>query len=457
MKQNEMQMTTGPMLGKMIAFAVPLILSGLLQITFNAADSAVVGRFAENGSLALASIGATTALIHLLINLFIGLATGTLIAVSYALGAGNGESARLHAHNAIATALISGILIGTIGIVIARPVLSAMDTPPEALDGAVLYFRIYFAGAPLFLLYNFGGSILRALGDTRRPFLYLTIGGVVNILLNLFFVIVLRIAVAGVAIATVMSNGISAALVLRFLMKADTPCRIQPKNIRIHWDQLKIILRYGIPAGLQNCMFSISNVLIQSSINSFGQSALTGNTAASNISGYYDICTSAMADTALTFVSRNYGAGQYRRSGRAALLSLAYVSVTSLLLSLSAYALRVPLLSIFIRNDPEAIRYGSIRLFYLALPNITAALMSVLSACIRALEKPVYPMLTTLFGVCVVRIIYLYTVFRAIPTIDCLYFSYPFTWTLTDVFLAAYLFVLYRTLKKRPQRMMSAV
>ncbi len=447
MSKREIVMTEGSMLGNMLRFSIPLILTNVLQITFSAADSAVVGQFA--GSDALASVGATTTLIHLLINLFIGLSTGTSIVVSFALGANDEEGARRHSHNAVATALISGVFIGIVGIFVARPALVMMDTPENVLEGAIIYFRIYFAGAPVLLLYNFGAAILRANGDTKRPFIYLTLGGILNVILNLVFVIGFNMEVAGVALATVVANALSAVLVLRELTKINSACRVSIKKIRIYKDKLLAVLKFGLPAGIQSCMFSLPNLMIQASINSFGEAALAGNTAARNIDAYYDVCNNAFSECALTFVSRNYGAKKYKRIKTATCISLAGAMMVSLVLGVGSYIIREPLLSIFISNNPEAMEYGMTRMFYLALPNFIAAAMGVLTAAIRGVGKPIFPMITTVLGVCGVRILWLIFVLPMYNTIECVYFTYPFTWALTCIALGVYLCISYRCLMKR--------
>lgn len=448
MDSQSISMTEGPMLGNVIHFAIPIILSNLLQITFNAADSAVVGQFA--GRTAVAAVGAANPLINLMINLFIGLATGTLIAVSYSLGERNYRDARLHTHNSIATAIVCGIVIAVLSITFARPLLSMMQTPPDVLNEAVTYFSIYFAGAPLYLLYNYGAAILRANGDTRRPFLFLAIGGIANVVLNLIFVIGFHMTVDGVAIATDISNGIASFLVLRTLIKEDGPCRLTLRDVRIYPRHLAEILKYGLPAGIQNCMFSISNVLIQSSVNSFGSAATAGKAAALQLCGYNDSVNAGISETALTFVSHNYAAKKYDRCKKVSRLIVLLVSCTSVAIGVSIYLMRNPLLSIFIPGDTEAIKVGSIFLFYLAAHNITGANTNVLTSCIRGINKPVFPMVTTIFFVCVVRVIWIYTVFRlpAFHSIESISFTYPLTWVLACIALGTYLIIHIRKLNK---------
>ena len=279
-KSYEMDMCNGPLLGKILIFAVPLMLSGILQLLFNAADIIVVGRF--SGSHALAAVGSTSALINLLVNVFIGLSVGTNVLIAQYYGAKDRKNISETVHTSV---LISLILV-FVGVALAKPILKLMGTPDDVLNQAVLYIRIYFLGMPVTMLYNFGAAILRAIGDTKRPLYFLSIAGVVNVVLNLIFVIAFDMGVAGVALATVISQVISAALVVRCLVCMDGICRLNLKKLHIHRDKLMRMVQIGLPAGMQGAIFSLSNVLIQSSVNSFGSVAMAGNTAAANIEGF---------------------------------------------------------------------------------------------------------------------------------------------------------------------------
>ena len=306
-----MDMTQGKMLPQIIAFAGPLMLTGILQLLYNAADVVVVGRFA--GAQALAAVGSTGALINLIINLFMGVATGAGVAVARAYGANDYRLIQKSVHTAVTIAIIFGFVVMGLGQVLTRPMLELMDSPADVIDLAELYMRIYFAGMPASMLYNFGAAILRAVGDTRRPLYYLTVAGIVNVLLNLVLVIAFRMSVAGVAIATVTSQVISMVLVIVCLLRTDGAIHLDLKQLRINGAQLKEIFRVGLPAGLQGSLFSISNVLIQSSINSFGSIAMAGNSAAGNIEGFIYTAMNAMHQANLTFASQNLGAKQYSR------------------------------------------------------------------------------------------------------------------------------------------------
>ncbi len=447
MKRNEDDITEGPIIPNVIRFAIPIVLSNILQITFNATDIAVVGRFC--GSDAVASIGATASLINLFLNLFVGFSTGTTIVVSYALGARKNKDARRHAHSALLLSIICGFLVGILGVALARPMLHMIGIPNGAvLDGAILYFSIYFAGAPFMLLYNFGAAILRANGDSKKPFIFLLIGGITNVVLNIFFILVFNMTVEGVAFATVISNMLSSILVVRSLIKIKSPCRISYKALKIRKNSLVSILKFGLPAGIQSCMFSLPNVMIQSAVNSFGAAAIAGNAAASNVCSYVEIANVAFSETTLTFISRNYGAKKYKRIKNVILTCLLGAVSFSLVMGTLEFIFYKPLLSIFVPNNPEAISYGRIRLMFIALPNFIGATMSILTASIRGIGKPNYPMITTILGVCVVRMIWLMTVFKIYPTIECVFLTYPFTWSITSIALAIYFIYNYRKIEK---------
>ena len=307
-------MTHGPLLGKIVRFAIPLAISGILQLLFNAADIIVVGQFV--GPQALAAVGSTSALINLIVNLFIGLSVGANVLVAQYYGASDTKALRETVHTSVLASLIFGCIVLVIGITLAAPMLELMGTPEEVLDQACLYMRIYFIGMPASMLYNFGAAVLRAVGDTQRPLYFLFIAGIVNVLLNLFCVIVLHMGVEGVAIPTVISQCVSAGLVLLCLVKAHAPYHVDLHALRLKKDKLLGMVKIGLPAGIQGCSFSISNVLIQSSINSFGALAMAGNTAASNIEGFVSTAQDAFSQAALSFTGQNVGAGQTKRVNR---------------------------------------------------------------------------------------------------------------------------------------------
>lgn len=438
-KSYEIDMCRGPLLPLILRFALPLMLSSILQLLFNAADIIVVGRF--SGSQSLAAVGSTSSLINLLVNLFIGLSIGANVLVARYYGAGDEEHARQTVHTAILTAAITGAALIFAGIALARPMLELMGTPADVLDKAVLYIRIYFIGMPAFMLYNFGAAVLRAVGDTRRPLYFLFASGVLNIILNLITVILFHLDVAGVAIATVISQYLSAFLILWCMCRSEGVCRLEPRRLRIYKDKLLRMLQIGLPAGLQSVIFNISNVLIQSSVNSFGSLAVAGNTAASNIEGFVYTSMNAIYQTSLNFTSQNMGAGNYRRIDQILRRCLAVVAVIGLVLGNGAYLLGGSLLQIY-SGDPQVIAYGLSRLAVVSATYFLCGIMDVFVGSIRGLGYSVLPMLVSLTGACLFRVIWIFTVFRWEKTLFCLYISYPISWILTaGAHLVCYLIV----------------
>lgn len=427
-KSYEINMCEGPLLGKMLLFAFPLILSSILQLLFNAADVVVVGRFA--GSESLAAVGSTSALINLLINLFNGLSIGTNVLVARYLGARDWENTSQTVHTAVTVSLVSGVFLIFVGLFLSNPLLQLMGTPEDVLDKASLYMKIYFVGMPAFMLYNFGAAILRSIGDTQRPLYFLMISGVINVILNLFFVIVCDMGVAGVAIATVASEVISAVLVLLCLLKLDGMCRVELKKLHIDKSKLLGMLRIGLPAGLQGCIFSISNVLIQSSINSFGSVAMAGNTAAANLEGFSYVSMNAIYQTALSFISQNMGAKKYTRINQITMRSMGLVMVIGLAVGWLIFALGESLLGIY-SSSAEVIEYGMIRVRFIFTTHFLCGMMDVMVGCLRGLGYSIMPMIVSLTGACAFRIIWIFTVFAASPTLETLYISYPISWLLT--------------------------
>ena len=427
-KTYEIDMTRGPLLSRILLFALPLICSGVLQLLFNAADIIVVGRYA--GSHAMAAVGATSALINLLVNFFIGISVGANVLVARFRGAGDFDDAQQTVQTALITAVAGGALLVVIGIALARPVLVWMATPAEVLDQAVLYMRIYFIGMPATMLYNFGAAILRAVGDTRRPLYFLMFSGVVNVLCNLFFVIVLHMGVAGVATATVIAQVISATLIVLCLMRVDGMCNVNLKNIHFHADKFARMMQVGLPAGLQSVIFNISNVLIQSSINSFGAIVVAGNTAASNIEGFVYTSMNALYQTSLSFTSQNLGAKQYRRIDQVLLRCAILVVLIGLVLGNGAHLLGRQLLGIY-SSDAEVVSFGLVRLGVVSVTYCLCGLMDVIAGSVRGMGYSILPMLVSLAGACVFRIIWIFTIFRWQHTLFSLYISYPISWGLT--------------------------
>lgn len=427
-KSYEIDMCNGPLLGKILLFSVPLMLSGILQLLFNAADIIVVGRFA--GSKALAAVGSTSSLINLLINVFVGLSVGVNVLVARYYGAQKEKDVSETVHTAVTTSIISGLILIVLGIGLARPLLHLMGTPDDVLDQAVLYMRIYFLGMPVLMVYNFGAAILRAIGDTRRPLYFLFASGLVNVCLNLFFVMGLGMGVDGVAWATVLSEHISALLVLKSLMDAPGALKLDLRKLRIYPRKLKRIVKIGLPAGMQGAIFSISNVLIQSSVNSFGSIAMAGNTASANIEGFVYTAMNAVYQTNLSFTSQNLGGKRYSRINKIMYICLGVVTAVGV--SLGAFAvLGGGLLLGIYSSDPQVLHYGMLRLEIICGTYFLCGIMDCMVGSLRGLGYSMIPMFVSLTGACGFRVLWVFTVFAAYRSLDVLYLSYPVSWTIT--------------------------
>ena len=429
--KKEVNMTEGPLFGKIIMFALPLLLSGILQLLYNAADIVVVGRFAQNGQTALAAVGSTGALTNLIVNLFIGLSVGTSVAVSHALGARNDDDVHKLVHTSILTSLIGGVIVLLIGFTLARPLLLMMDTPETVIDYSVLYMRIIFLGMPAQMLYNYGAAILRAKGDTKRPLYILALTGLVNVALNLILVIGFHLDVAGVAIATITAQYLSALLSTYFLIRDTGSCHLDLRRLHIDRRSFVRLLRIGIPAGIQGMAFSISNVLIQSSINSFGEIAMAGNTAGGNLDGFIYIALNSLYHAALTFTGQNVGAKKWKRLNRVLLNCSVIVLSIGLVMGFGIYFLGEQLLAIYAPDEPDVIMWGMIRLKYLATTYFLCGLMEVACGMLRGIGQSFVSMVISLTGTCAMRVLWIYTVFAFSHTMETLYLSYPVTWLIT--------------------------
>lgn len=448
-KSYQIDMCNGPLFPKILAFSIPLMLSGILQLLFNAADMVVVGRFA--GNTALAAVGSNAALINLLTNLFIGFSVGANVLVAQFYGAGKERQMSETVHSAIILSLLCGGILLVLGILVAPQVLLLMGTPPDVQSQAVLYIRIYFAGIPVLLLYNFGSSILRAVGDTKRPLYYLMAAGVINVILNLLFVIVFHLGVAGVALATVISQCVSAALVLRCMMHMEGGCRVEFAKLKINREKMIQIMRIGFPAGLQGTVFSLSNVLIQSSVNSFGSIAVAGNTAGQNIEGFIYMAMNTFHQTALSFSSQNFGAGNYKRIGKVFLECLGLVTFVGLSLGWLAYLFGNQLLGIY-SSDPRVIEVGLLRMSVICTMYFLCGIMDVTVGQLRGIGCSVLPMVVSILGVCAFRVFWIFTVFAQYRSLWVLYISYPVSWVLTaGVNMLCYSMRRPKKLGRRPQ------
>ena len=432
-RSHEIDMTNGPLLSKVIQFAIPLALSSMLQLLFNAADVIVVGKFA--GSTALAAVGSTGALVNLLVNVFMGVSIGANVMVARARGAGDYKAVHETVHCAMLISVILGAIVAVLGFCVSGFALTLMGSPADVKPLATLYLKIYFLGMPANLVYNFGAAILRAIGDTKRPLYILTAAGVANVLLNLVLVIVFHMGVAGVAIATVFSQIISAVLVVLCLLHADGAYKLYPSDLRIHKDKLIGMIRIGLPAGIQGSLFSISNVIIQSTVNSFGSIVVAGNAAAANLEGFVYVCMNSLYQSAITFTSQNLGAGKFDRIRHTFRLCTLMVMVVGAILGIGLYLGGPWLLKIYASGTPEEIEqiihFGMTRLSYVSFTYMLCGMMDVSCGALRGLGKGMVPMAVSLLGACAFRILWVYTVFAVQPTLPCLYISYPVSWVIT--------------------------
>ena len=441
-KTNE-RMLRGPLFSSIVVYTIPIILTSLLQLLFNAADLVVVGRFC--GSISVAAVGATGSLTNLMVNFFIGLSVGAGVSVAHGLGGHEDTVVHHTVHTAIPTALVSGVILTIMGISLCDTFLEMMGTPENVLPLSAVYMKIYFVGITFTMIYNFSAAILRAAGDTKSPLVFLSLAGIVNVVLNVVFVRFFQMNVAGVALATTISQGISAVLVVRALMKRTDACKLILSQIRFYKPQLVKILRIGLPAGVQSSLFSISNVLIQSSVNSFGDVFMSGNAAASNLEGFVYVSLNAFHQTAVNFIGQNAGARQYNRVYKILWVCLGCVTVVGLVFGGLVWTFGRPLLSIYITDSAQAIEYGAIRLTYICLPYFLCGLMDVTTGALRGLGESFAPMVISVLGICGLRIVWIYTIFQVpqFHTPDCLYLSYLVSWIVTfaiqmAVFIRAY-------------------
>lgn len=433
-KKHEMDMCNGPILTKMLVFALPLMFSSILQLLFNAADVIVVGRFA--GDHSLAAVGSTGNLVTLLTNLFMGLSIGANVLASRYFGAGQKDDLRETVHTAITLSLISGVVLTVLGQIVARPMLEMMQTPSEVIDLAELYLRIYFLGMTAMMMYNFGAAILRAVGDTKRPMYYLALAGVINVVLNLFLVIVVKMDVAGVAIATVASQCTSAFLVFRCLMKSEGPLKLEMKELRVEPVKFRMILQIGIPASLQSMMFSISNLSIQSSLNSFGATAVAGNSAAASVDGFLYVSMNAFYQATISFVGQNMGAGRYERINRITFTALGCVTAVGVIMGHSMLLFGENLLGLY-TTSADVVAAGMNRLGVMLSIYFLCGMQEVVVGALRGMGSSMMPMIISVVGICGLRIVYLATLFQLEPlhNLTSLYLTYPISWIVTFIAL----------------------
>lgn len=430
MKNNkyEIDMCNGTLMDKLISFSLPLMLSGILQLLFNAVDIIVVGRF--TGRQALAAVGSTTALINIFTNLFIGISLGANVLAARFYASGKEKEMSETVHTSITLALISGLVMALAGVLLARFALNLMGTPNDVIDQSVLYMRIYFLGMPFFMLYNYGAAILRAVGDTKRPLFFLVISGMTNAVLNLVLVIVFHMGVAGVAIGTIVSQLISSILVLRCLYTSNTSYRLYFSKLGIKTQYLKQIFQVGIPAGIQSTVINLSNALLQSSVNSFGSVAMAGYTAANNIFGFLYMSVNAVTQSCMSFTSQNYGVKKLKRMDRV-LLDCMILSVgVTLTLGCGAYFFGSELLKIY-TSDADVIRCGVEVLAFTTVPYFCCGIMDLLPGALRGMGYSGVPMILSIIGTVGTRIVWIFGLFPAHRSLSFLFISYPVSWILT--------------------------
>ena len=445
-KKYQIDMTNGPLLGKIVKFSLPLMAANVMQLLFHAVGLIVLGRFADGKSIA--AVGSTSGLTVLILNIFLGLATGVNVLVARYVGARDRRKASLTVHTAMATALYGGAGMALVSLLIARPMLVWMATPENIINQASLYMWIYSLGVPAVIIYNFGSAILRALGDTRRPLIFMVIAGVVNILLNLFFVVICKMDVAGVALAAMLGSCVSAGLVMRAMLQARDCSRLVWKRIKIHWQMLKEMLKIGLPAGMQGAMFSISNITIQSAVNSFGWQAIAGNTAALSLEGIVYVACSSYYYTSISFVGQNHGAGRIDRVIKSVFYCALCTSIAATVLGWSCFLGGRTLLG-FYNSDPEAIQWGMIRLRILFTSYFLCGLMDVVSGSLRGLGHSFKPMLVIMMGVCGLRVVWVFWVLPCKRTMETLMVSYPVSWILVILINGAMLFYICRKMLKQ--------
>ena len=430
--KNEIDMLHGPLFMKMIMFTLPLAASSILQQLFNSVDVAVMGRFAS--SQALAAVGSNAPVISLLINLFMGVSMGANVIISNHIGQNDRRSIRDAISTVGLVAIVSGLLMMVVGILVARPILTMMDTPADVLDMAVTYLRIFFLGIPFFMIFDFGSAILRSMGDTRRPLYILVAAGIVNTILNLVFVIIFHMGVAGVAIATSIANAVIAALIIYLLLHEKEPYRLRPKKLYIEWKELKRMLQIGVPAGLQGMVFSVSNVLLQASINGYGSDAIAGSAAAVNFEYYCYFIIGAFNGAAISFTGQNYGAGLNHRVKRifAICLFMGFVGCAALnwfFIWQEDFFLRL------FTDSPAVIAFGKTRMHIALAWQSIAAFYEISGSVLRGMGKSIEPTLITVFGTCLLRIVWIYTIMPGWRGFDHLITVYPVSWAITAVMM----------------------
>lgn len=445
-KRYSLDMTNGPFLKKILIFSVPLMLTGLLQIAYNTADVIVVGRFV--GKEALAAVGSTGSLVNLFLNVFLGLSMGSGVTVARHIGENNEKKVHDCVHTAILLSAICGVFVGILGFFGSSGMLRLMNAPEDVIDLATLYLKIYFLGSPGLLAYNFGAAIVRSTGDTKRPLYILTFSGLINVVLNLILIIVFHMGVSGVAIATIVSQYVSAFLILLYLSKMPNACKLKLNELGFDKSELKSILRLGLPAGIQNSLFSVSNVVIQSTVNSFGSVAMAGIAAGSNFDSYVYTCTNAVAQTTMTFSSQNIGAKKYSNIGRVYRHCLILTTVIGVVMGGAGCLFAEQIVGLF-SDEADVVAIGADRLLLVMPFYFFCSLMDVAASQIRGMGKSFEPMIVSLLGACGIRIFWIYFILPLNKTLTNLYWAYPVSWAVT--FFAQFImyFILINKMKKQ--------
>ncbi len=446
-RKYEIDMTQGSILKNLIVFAIPLMLSSILQLLYNAADTVVVGRWA--GTQALSAVGSTSSLSSLLTNLFIGVSVGVSVAVSKKYGSGDMWGLRKIAHTSVALSVIVGLVAMCVGLVFCKPLLSLMGTPKDIIDSAALYMRIIFLGVPASLVYNFGAAVLRAVGDTRRPLYILAITGIANVGLNLVLVIGFHMSVAGVAIATIVANYLSALAIMYTLMYSDAPYKINLRELKINKEEIKDILSVGLPAGIQSSVFALGNTVVQSAVNSFGTAAIAGNTAAGSIEGFVYVSMNAFYQAAMTSVGQNYGAKKEKRIYKTFKTSVMCACCVGLLLGGLTVIFSSQLLSIYIVDSPEALKVGIIRVTLVGCLYFLCGIMEVIAGVLRGLGHSKAPALCSVFGACGFRLLWVFAILPFNRKIWFLYMCWPISWgVVICMHLITFMIVRKKTMQK---------
>ncbi len=450
--KKKIDMINGPLFSSIIRFALPIIFTGLLQVLYNNADIIIVGQFATNGQDAVGAIGSTTSLVHLIVNMFMGLSVGTNVALAHSLGRQDNASCKRVVHSAIAISIVCGLLLTVIGVLFAGTFLSWMNVPAATMELSSLYLKIYFFGMPASMIYNFGAAILNAKGDTKRPLLYLSLSGIINVLLNCFFVVFFDMSVDGVALATIISQYFSAVMVVIALIKETDCCKLVLKHIRFHARETVLILKYGIPTGLTAVMFNISNVFIQTSLNSFdSKDIINASSAAAGLEGMVYTAMTAFCSTSMTFTGQNVGAQNYKRISKIFLLCTAISFSIGFVFGYLMYAFGTPLLRIYLPDASDVVLgYGLTRMRLILLFYLIEGIMEVQMGVIRGMGYATIPSITTIITVCLFRIIWIFTVFAQKQTLASLFVCYPISWIISVIVLQVMYMVIYKKIKSTP-------